>query len=150
MMKLKKFYRNELLRHVKINNGQIIFILMGAVWGLLGFLIIINPVFYSSYFNRDLDFTEIKWPFGGGLIILGCFFIWSSFRKKAIDAEKKARDEKRVLMCPKCVKPFYKKDAPASRCPDCQNLLEDLSGFYERHPELKDKETRGIVNNETQ
>ncbi|MFH2218845.1 MAG: hypothetical protein ABII68_04190 [Pseudomonadota bacterium] len=117
--------------------ARLFFILLGVVWGLFGILIIINPAFYHSELRYHFDFTEIKWPFGGGLIILGCFFIWSSFRKKVIDAEKRERDEKRVLMCPRCIKPFYKKDAPALKCPDCQNYLEDLSGFYERHPELK-------------
>jgi hypothetical protein len=117
--------------------NRIFFTLMGAVWGLLGFLIIINPTFYSSYFNRELNFSDIKWPFGGGLIILGCLFVWSSFRKKSIEADRKTRDESIVLMCPKCIKPFYKKDVPTLRCPDCQNTLENLSGFYERHPELR-------------
>jgi len=117
--------------------GRVFFILLGIVWGLVGVFIVINPVFYSTYFNRNLDFTDIKWPFGGGLFILGAFFIWSPFRKKAIDAEKKAKDEKKVLMCPKCIKPFYKKDCWDLKCPDCQAPLEELSGFYERHPELK-------------
>ena len=76
--------------------NRIFFALMGAVWGLLGVLIIISPTFYSSYFNRELNFTDIKWPFGGGLIILGILFIWSSFRKKTIEAEKKAKDDKSV------------------------------------------------------
>lgn len=123
--------------------NRIFFTLMGVVWGLLGFLIIINPIFYSSYFNRELNFTDFKWPFGGGLIILGCFFLWSSFRKKVIEAEKKFKDEEKILMCPICIKPFYKKDAQALKCPDCQSPLEDLTGFYERHPELKDKGIKG-------
>lgn len=115
------------------------YIILGALLGFFGLGIIINPSIYHSAFRYHFDFTEIKWPFGGGLIILGCFFIWSSFSKKAIDAEKKTRDEERIMMCPKCIKPFYKKDAPTLQCPDCRNSLEDLSGFYERHPELKDK-----------
>jgi len=119
------------------------FAMMGAVWGLVGVMIIINPTFYSSYLHRELNFTDIKVPFGGGLIILGSFFIWLSFRKKTIEAEKKAKNDKRVLMCQKCVKPFYKKDCPSSRCPECQTTLEELSGFYDRHPELKDKEASG-------
>ena len=122
--------------------GRVFFILLGTVWGLVGVFIVINPVFYSTYFNCNLDFTDVRWLFGGGLIILGCFFIWSSFRKKTIVAEKKAKDDKKILMCSKCIKPLYKRDAPTLRCPDCQNPLEDLSGFYERHPELKDKKTK--------
>ena len=117
--------------------NKIYYILMGAVWGLLGILIIINPSFYSSYLNREVDFTAIRWPFGGGLIILGVFFIFSSFRKKTIEAEKKLKDGKKVLMCPKCIKPFYRKDCQDLTCPECQCQLEELSGFYERHPEFK-------------
>ena len=75
--------------------GRIFFILLGIVWGLFGILIMINPTFYHSELRYQFDFTEIKWPFGGGLIILGCFFIWSSFRKKTIEAAKKAKDEKK-------------------------------------------------------
>ena len=118
--------------------NRLFHILLGAVLGLFGFFIIINPIYYSTYFNREQNFTDVKWPFGGGLIILGCCFIWSSFRKKAINAEKKARDDKRVLMCPKCIKPFRKKSVPTQKCPTCQAPLEELAGFYERHPELKD------------
>ena len=122
---------------------RIFYTLMGAVWGLLGVLIIINPSFYSSYLNREVDFTGIRWPFGGGLVILGCFFIWSSFGKKFIEAEKISRDEKKVLMCPECIEPFYKKDCQDLKCPECHGTLEDLSGFYERHPELKTKKRWG-------
>jgi len=105
--------------------------------GLFGLGIIINPIINHAGLRYDFDFTEIKWPFGGGLIIIGAFFIWSSFRENTIKAEKKSRDDKRVLMCPKCIKPFYKKDCEGLICPECQGQLEELSGFYERHPELK-------------
>jgi uncharacterized CHY-type Zn-finger protein len=113
------------------------YIILGVLLGLFGFGIIINPSIYHSAFRYQFDFTEIKWPFGGGLIILGCFFIWSSFRKKAIETEKKAKDEKKILMCPMCIKPYNKKDCQNLKCPDCQAPLEDLSGFYERHPDLR-------------
>jgi len=121
--------------------SRIFFIILGSVWGLVGILIIISPTFYSSYFHRNLDFTEVKWPLGIGLIVLGSLFVWSSFRKKAIEAEEKAKDEKTVLMCPKCVKPFYKKDCPTLHCPDCGTPVEQLEGFYDRHPELKNKQS---------
>ena len=107
--------------------------------GLFGLGIFINPIIYHKGLHFNFDFAEIKWPFGGGLIIFGVFFIWSSFRKKTIEAEKKAKDDKKVLMCSKCIKPFYKKDCQDLICPECQGPLEELSGFYERHPELKVK-----------
>ena len=118
--------------------NRISFLILGIVTSIFGASIIINPQFYHSGYKYSFDFTAIRWPFGGGLIILGCFFIWSSFRKKAIEADKMARDKKKVLMCPKCVKPFYKKDHQDLICPECGGPLEGLTGFYERHPELKD------------
>lgn len=119
--------------------NKITFRLFGSILFLSGISVWIKPVSYSSRFKITFDFSDIKWPLGGGFIILGAFFIWSSFRKKTIEADKKAKDEKKVLMCPKCIKPFYKKDCEALKCPDCQAPIEELPGFYERHPELKDK-----------
>ena len=116
---------------------KIIYRMLGITLLIGGIIIWFRPVYYSSLYDKTLDFSSIKFPFGGGLIILGAFFIWSSFRKKTIEADKKAKDEKKVLMCPKCIKPFYKKDCDDLKCPDCYGSLEELSGFYERHPELK-------------
>ncbi len=118
---------------------RISYIILGVLIGLFGLGILINPIIYHTGLRYQFDFTDVRWPFGGGLIILGAFFIWSSFRKKAIETEKTSRDEKKVLMCPKCIKPFYKKDCEDLKCPDCQAPLEELSGFYERHPELKNR-----------
>ena len=45
--------------------------------------------------------------------------------------------EGRYLICPKCQKALpYKTE---NRCSTCGGELEDLKGFYERRPELKDK-----------
>jgi len=116
------------------------FIILGTLLTIFGVSIIIHPAFYDSQLQFYFDFTKIKWPFGGGLTILGAAFIWSSFRKKAIEAKKRAREESKVYLCPRCVKAFFKKDAPTLKCPECGNMLEELADFYERHPELKDKE----------
>ena len=94
-----------------------------------------KPDLLQFLFKRKIDFTDVKWPFGGGLIAFGILCILSSFRKKTIEAERKAKNGKSVLMCPKCIKPHIK-----CECPNCQTPLEQLSGFYERHPDLKDSE----------
>ncbi len=119
---------------------RISFTILGIATLGFGICIIISPQFYHSGYRFDFNFTDIRWPFGGGLLILGGLFIWSSFRKKALEADKKAKDEKQVLMCPNCIKPLYKKDCPDLKCPECSSSLESLIGFYERHPELKDRE----------
>jgi hypothetical protein len=102
---------------------------MGLVWGLVGFLIIINPTIYSSYLHQYVDFRGIEWVFGGGLILLGVFFIRSYFKNKSHYVT--------ILMCPKCIKPFNKSDCPELLCPECKTPVEKIAGFYDRHPELK-------------
>jgi len=74
---------------------------------------------------------------GTGVIVLifGIFLIlFGTFRKtrNKIDGEK-------FLICSDCRKTFYKKDVPNQQCLNCDTDLEDLNGFYDRHPEFKEK-----------
>ena len=119
--------------------NRIFFILLGFVWGIFGVLIILDPTFYHSRLLYHFDFSEAKWPFGLFLIALGILFIVFSFRRKSVEVENKYKERERVLMCPACVKPIQKNDVPKLKCPECNGNLEDLIGFYERHPELREK-----------
>ncbi|WP_419781411.1 hypothetical protein [Maridesulfovibrio sp.] len=45
-------------------------------------------------------------------------------------------------ICPKCRAPFgveHGRAPKGGKCPDCNVDLEPIDGFYDRHPELKDK-----------
>jgi len=45
------------------------------------------------------------------------------------------------MICPECETTFVAASVPANRqCAKCVSVLEPLKGFYERHPELKDKD----------
>ncbi|GEM_PF-2284327 len=53
------------------------------------------------------------------------------------------KDPEQGTICPKCQTPFGVEHGRApknNKCPDCNVELEPIDGFYERHPELKDKE----------
>ena len=89
--------------------GRIFFILMGLAWGTFGILVIINPIWYSSYLKQYVDLTEVKWQVGGFFVVLGAIFIWSSFRREAMEAKKKYKDMEKVLMCARCVRPYLAK-----------------------------------------
>ena len=117
--------------------GRKFFILLGIVWGTFGIFVMINPAFYSSYLNQYIDLTDSKWGVGTFFIILGGAFIWSSFRRGAFEAEMRKKDMEKVLMCSGCIKPYQKKELRELKCPECGWPLEDLEGFYERHPNLK-------------
>ncbi len=41
------------------------------------------------------------------------------------------------LMCKQCVRPYAREDITSNTCQECGALLENLVGFYDRHPELK-------------
>lgn len=40
-----------------------------------------------------------------------------------------------TVICVSCREPFPGTDTVESKCPNCGGPLEDLRGFYERHPE---------------
>jgi hypothetical protein len=58
------------------------YVILGAALMAWGASIIIDPIYYSSRFTYTWDFTEIKWYFGGLLVILGGYFVVSSLLKK--------------------------------------------------------------------
>lgn len=118
-----------------MNKSIVLLAGLGSV--VFGFSIIIKPDFYDRLYDFYWDFTEVKWLFGLFLVVFGVLIIWSALRKKAKDYEDK------VLICPKCKEPFNRKDVPGERCPKCEVQLEDLEGFYARHPELKTEQNRG-------
>jgi hypothetical protein len=111
--------------------NRLIVALTGLVTAIFGLSIITGPKFYDRLYARYWDFTEVRIPFGTALIIIGIIFIWSALRRKAKDYEKM------FLICPKCEKTFNKKDVPDQLCPNCKVDLENIEGFYERHPERK-------------
>ncbi|MCP3933567.1 MAG: hypothetical protein GY705_31250 [Bacteroidetes bacterium] len=43
------------------------------------------------------------------------------------------------LMCKQCLRPYARGDITSNSCQECGALLENLVGFYDRNPELKDK-----------
>jgi Zn finger protein HypA/HybF involved in hydrogenase expression len=42
------------------------------------------------------------------------------------------------VICLQCRQPFSNHEIKNSVCPKCGGTLENLTGFYDRHPELKD------------
>lgn len=110
---------------------------------IVGSKIIVKPKIYSIKYSHWFDFTGYNIFFGGFLILIGFLILWSALRKKAKDFEEK------LLICPKCKTSFNQKDITDGQCPRCEVQLEDLKGFYERHPEFKvsdDKEPSNSKN----
>jgi hypothetical protein len=63
-------------------NFKIQYIILGACLALWGTRKIVDPVYYSSKFRYNFNFSEIKWVLGGGLILIGSYFMFSSVANK--------------------------------------------------------------------
>lgn len=74
-------------------------------------------------------------------IVAGVFYgIYAiTNRKRIIEHKKKQKEhDEQVLICENCKKPRYKHSVNDLICPECHGDLENLGGFYHRHPELKE------------
>ena len=50
-----------------------------------------------------------------------------------------SEDVPTYVICPKCLESSTCEKTPGMKCPNCNCTVEDLTGFYDRHPELKIK-----------
>lgn len=112
--------------------NKIFMIILGISLFGFGFGIILNPEFYDSKHQFYYDFNEIRLPFGGFLIVIGSLFLILALKKKSKEFEPK------FLICAKCLKPLHLHAVKNNKCPECEGELENLEGFYDRHPELRE------------
>jgi hypothetical protein len=102
-------------------------ILTAAIIIILGGKIIYHPRWYAWFRQREIDLTGFNVPFGIALVVMGFCILWIGVIKP----------RKENLICPKCEDLFRWSDTLGDKCPKCGAGLEDLRGFYERHPELR-------------
>ncbi|NDV20313.1 hypothetical protein GO013_12930 [Pseudodesulfovibrio sp. JC047] len=62
---------------------------------------------------------------------VGIFMTIMAFRKGQ-------REYVAVYICPECETAYPAAEVPDKRCPRCTVPLEPLTGFYDRHPDLKE------------
>lgn len=101
-------------------------IIIGIVWIMGGYGM------YRSGWDPKYGFPVPKIA-GIPIIILGFYCIVSAIKnryKTEID---------NFLICPNCNLPIRKSSQEAEHCASCGKRLEELNGFYERHPELTNK-----------
>jgi large-conductance mechanosensitive channel len=63
-----------------------------------------------------------------GFIVFLIIFIFTLFLK-----------DPKIVICINCLNTFYEANTKEKTCPECQSTLENLNGFYERHPNLRNK-----------
>lgn len=69
-------------------------------------------------------------PLGFFFIIWGIYFTYKIFSTRTIEMIN--------YKCPACGSIFEKEKKQNIRCDECSSLMEELEGFYDRHPEFKD------------
>lgn len=94
-----------------------------------------DPKVYDPTYRYTWDLTGYNMPFGIALIAVGLWFMWSAFFGKPI----KDPWAWGIQICPKCEQTFGKREIADGKCPKCGEDLEMLSGFYERHPDMRDR-----------
>ena len=57
-------------------------IVLSIIFTVGGFMIIINPKYYSHLYGITIDFTSIKFPLGFSFIAVGLILLWSYFKDK--------------------------------------------------------------------
>ena len=55
----------------------------------------------------------------------------------ALKNRAKLKSNDKYVICKICHKAFSIENVPDNKCPKCNIELEELNGFYDRHPELK-------------
>lgn len=99
--------------------------------GLLMILVGIDVFHRKSFFYYGADVPLGNSNFVSALIIIfGIILIVFAFMKK-IHLTKKEKYYK----CIQCGTVFAEDIQEESTCPNCGNEVEDLEGFYDRHPE---------------
>lgn len=112
---------------------NIFYIGIGVFLLILGIGIIYDPILYDTKHRFIHDFTQVKWPFSIFLTLIGLAFLVISLRKTNNSCANA------FLICSNCKGVFDKRNLSANQCPRCGESLESLEGFYERHPERKER-----------
>jgi ABC-type uncharacterized transport system permease subunit len=85
------------------------------------------------YYGAYIHLGETSILVGIAIIAFGLGLLYVASRKSfTYNGEK-------YIVCPKCNESFSQRDVPNSLCPQCDVELEDLDGFYDRHPELREE-----------
>ncbi|MDD5452107.1 MAG: hypothetical protein PHT49_09470 [Desulfovibrionales bacterium] len=110
---------------------RIMFIAGGVVFTVFGVLIMMEKGFL--YFGEFIKLGETTIPVAIVSFIIAGLNIWLGIRKKTARIY-----EQEYLICPECKEVYTSDKVPDCRCLKCNAQLEPLSGFYDRHPKLKD------------
>ena len=112
------------------------------LWLIIGLLLTYYGYHMATGFVSWRGVLVSGWV-GYFAIQLGLVCIVSSFFMK------KDKTFGEATICPHCLTP-YPEDLLGTACPKCATPLENMEGFYDRHPELKEAARKADDNAHTE
>jgi hypothetical protein len=112
------------------------FLFTGILSVTYGILIPIRPRYLHRLYGFYYDFSQIKWVAASFFVLLGIILIWFGIRAES------RRYSKKLFICPRCQLPYDSNHLTRELCPLCGVQLEELEGFYERHPDLRESDRK--------
>jgi hypothetical protein len=103
-------------------------LLFGIGLAVLGLLIYRTPKLRRPLTAVPVDLTGYNEFCGALFIMAGLVIAWIAIRG--------SRRQTSHLICPMCETVYRITETDDSQCTKCKVPLEDLEGFYDRHPEL--------------
>lgn len=117
--------------------SRIFSLIIGIALVGLGVIIFFTGGFYLPIEEQYIEFGRYHIIAGIIFGLFGILFLYASLRRKAKIFEDK------LMICPKCEETHIQKSFSNQRCPRCNVNLEEIEGFYDRHPELRTEENLG-------
>ncbi len=99
----------------------------------MGAIIMYNPDPKLGWYllsNHEVELSYGKWIAGPGLFFWGVYWLIKGKKSKYVEIHYK---------CLNCGKVFKLEQSTNNSCKTCSKPLEELEGFFERHPEYKDE-----------
>jgi hypothetical protein len=118
-MKKEKIYKTQFKK-------RMFFIILGSLSIWYGIKLYINQ--WSYLYGVPVA----KWT-GVIIALFGVIILLYGLIKKDIPKDY----DENFVMCVSCLNSFYVQEISNNICPKCNGNVEDLGGFYVRHPELK-------------
>jgi ribosomal protein S27E len=108
----------------------------GLLFLVLGLLFIIfgGVVYNKGGFDHWGVYAPVTKLTAIGVIVFGAFWMRSGYK-----AMKEDKPEVKYLKCPGCGHVCFAHEAPDRKCSKCSGAVENLDGFFDRHPEFRDE-----------
>ena len=93
----------------------------------LGYEVLTHGGWWSVKSGIFIYYDELRIPIGILKIIIGLLLLFYSFLGKF--------HKQQTVICPKCEEIVERTGAKEIHCLECGTKMEELKGFFERHPE---------------